>query len=45
MEKKKFLDQTGISVIWSKIEENYPTNEDLTNALNSKLDNEYFTLY
>ena len=35
MKMKKFLDQTGISVIWSKIENNYPTNEDLTNVINA----------
>ena len=35
MEMKKFLDQTGISVIWSKIEDNYPTNDDLTNIVNA----------
>ena len=35
MKMKKFLDQTGISVIWSKIENNYPTNDDLTNIVNA----------
>lgn len=42
---KKFLDQTGISVIWSKIENNYPTNDDLTNIVNAidetKADKDY----
>lgn len=35
MNIKKYLDGSGLTHLWTRIEENYPTNEDLTNIINA----------
>ena len=35
MNIKKYVDGSGLTHLWTKIEENYPTNEDLINVINA----------